>query len=66
MRIWKTTIEVTQDQRFYLAMTEYEWDYSGDCSVSDVDEPAVSAGRTFATKEAALEFALEHEISVSL
>jgi hypothetical protein len=62
MGYWITSVEKTPKGKFYLAMTEY--DYADLDSVTDVDEPAVSAGREFDTESAALDFAFEHEIIV--
>ena len=60
MGFWSTTVEETQEGRFYLAMTEVDYDFE----VTDVDEPAVSAGLTFSTEEDARRFATANGIRI--
>ena len=62
MGIWKTTIEETNEGEFYLAMTEFDWDFN----ITDIDEPAFSAGITFETAEEARLFAESHGVRASL
>jgi len=58
---WSTTIERTPAGHFYLRMTER--DYEG--FVTDVDEPACSAGLVFETVEAIVNFAEKNGIRLT-
>ena len=46
---------------WYLSSIQFDWDGE----VSDVDEPAISAGREFPTRDGAVAFAERHGIRLA-
>lgn len=50
MRHWTADVEITPTGTFYIQM--YEWEYDGqEEHLSDVDEPTITEGLEFQTRE---------------
>lgn len=64
-RHWTNHITSTPQGGWAIIAMEWELDFDGSYGLSDVDEPSLSAGRTFPTASAAFRFAEERGIRVS-
>lgn len=64
-RLWSNHIVAADPTSWFIQSFEWEFDADGEKGLSDVDEPAASAGMVFTTPSAALRFARKHGIYIS-